>query len=449
MKLRLLALLGIVSFRPASAESWTALPALPRGLAASAIAVDRESRLVVAGGSHWSEGERRLAAALLRLAADEGRREHIADLPEPRAYEPAAPPLPVNRETDAYESRDQFLRHAAAFELHKLKRQRWSHEAEETFFAQETQEVRLRDDVVLRFRRVPGGSYIDGITPELKERVLQIPNRRGDMRRWEGMFEIDRRDRVSVPYDFFMSETIVSNAMFAFFVRKTGYKTAVSRYETGWVVDADAQWLQGFANEWRQQLPPLSDPDHPVVQVSWFDAMAFAAWLSERSGVVFRVPTQEEWLLAAHAPNRTDVWLFPWGNELEGIGRRMNFGTAELSAYAWIHEQLSDGHAYSSPVRAYPPNARGLHDMLGNVWVWNWTNRAQYDARAHGDRVARPASLDTLGAGANEALSMSGGCYLARLTHANLHAKMSHPALDGAEDIGFRLVAVRAADSGL
>jgi hypothetical protein len=46
-------------------------------------------------------------------------------------------------------------------------------------------------------------------------------------------------------------------------------------------------------------------------------------------------------------------------------------------------------------------------------------------------------------------MSMQGGCYLARLSHANLLSKMSHPALDGAEDIGFRLVAVRRADSGL
>ncbi|MGH8017666.1 MAG: SnoaL-like domain-containing protein, partial [Opitutaceae bacterium] len=149
-------------------------------------------------------------------------------------------------------------------------------------------EVRLGEDVLLRFRRVPAGAYIDGIRPELKERVLSVPNRRDDMRRWEGMFESDRRDRVSVPCDFFMSETIVSNAMFACFVRATGYKTAVSRHETGWVVDANAQWLQGFANEWRQQLPPLSEPDHPVVQVIWFDAMAFAAWLSGRNGVTFK-----------------------------------------------------------------------------------------------------------------------------------------------------------------
>ena len=86
--------------------------------------------------------------------------------------------------------------------------------------------------------------------------------------------------------------------------------------------------------------------------------------------------------------------------------------------------------------------------MLGKLWVWNWTNRAAYDDRGYSDRTAQPGSLSELGAGQNEALSMSGGCYLARLSHANLIDKMSHPALDGAEDIRFRVVAVRATHSG-
>lgn len=363
--------------------------------------------------------------------------------------EAASATLPINRKTDAYDSREDFLRHAAAFELLRLQRQPLRNDAEQDWFSQDATSVDLAEGVTLRFRRVPAASYVDGITSELKEAVLSVPNRRGDLRRWEDMFDTKRRDIVTVPYDFFMSETIVSNAMFDVFVRETGYETTVSRYRTGWVVDDKAQWLQGFANEWRLQVPPLSAADHPVVQVSWYDAMAFSAWLSQKCGISFRVPTQEEWLLAARPPDLADeVCVFPWGNSLEELDRRMNFGTAELSTYSWIHEQFSDGHAYSSPVRAFPPNARGLYDMLGNVWVWNWTNRAAYDDRGYGDRTAHPGSLSELGAGQNEALSMSGGCYLARLSHANLIAKMSHPALDGAEDIGFRLVAVRANNSG-
>jgi len=127
----------------------------------------------------------------------------------------------------------------------------------------------------------------------------------------------------------------------------------------------------------------------------------------------------------------------------------MNFGTADLKDYAWIHEQYSDGYALSSPVKAFPANERGLYDMLGNVWIWNWTNADHYRSRSTGSRSAYPDSLEQLEVAGNLAMSMTGGCYLARISHANLLSSMSHPALDGAEDIGFRLVAVLKKDSGL
>ena len=358
-------------------------------------------------------------------------------------------PLPVNRATDRYESRAQFLQSAAEFETVRLRRLPFSAAREAKQFADARFSIDL-GGVPMTFIKVGASYYTDGYTAELKAQTLAVENRAHDLQRWENMFEVDRRDRVTVPYDFFIAETHVTNAMFDVFVRETGYRTSVERYTTGWIVDRQAQWLQGFANDWRLMLPPMSEPDHPVVQVSWFDAMAFASWLSGKTGVIFRVPTKEEWLLAARPESMKDeVCIFPWGNSFVDLDRKMNFATRELADYAWIHEQFADGYAYSSPVRAFPANSRGLYDMLGNVWVWNWTNAAAYEARPRGDRVAQPAALGELGVSANKPIAMQGACYLARVSHANLLSKMSHPALDGAEDIGFRLVAVRQVDSGL
>ena len=360
-------------------------------------------------------------------------------------------PLPKNLSADQYDSRESLLSKASEFESERLLAWPWRYDGEEAFFANnEVATVNLADGLELRFHRIDGGKYIDGISPELKYRILSVPNRSGDMRRWEDMFDTERRDAVSVDYTFFMSETIISNALFAAFVRETGYRTAVERYATGWIVDSQAQWMQGFANSWDLQVYPMSEPDHPVVQVSWFDAMNFAAWLNKKTGVFFRLPTKEEWLLAARPESFSNqICVFPWGNRFDGLSERMNFGTADLEGYAWIHEQYRDGFARSSPVKAFPANDRGLHDMLGNVWVWNWTNNAQYESRSNGPRSARPLPLEELDAESNQAMTMTGGCYLARLSHANLHSRMSHPALDGAEDIGFRLVAVLKGDSGL
>ena len=360
-------------------------------------------------------------------------------------------PLPKNLRTDGYDSREMYLQRAAAFETERLRSRPWRHDGENVFFANERiVSVSLGNGLEIRFCSVGKGQFIDGITPELKNKILDVPNRDGDLRRWENMFETERRDKVSIDYDFFVSETIVSNALFAAFVQETGYRTTVERYATGWIVDSQAQWMQGFANSWDLQVYPMSEPDHPVVQVSWFDAMHFAAWLNEKTGVCFRLPTKEEWLLAARPEALSDeVCVFPWGNEFSGLADRMNFGTADLKDYAWIHEQYSDGYALSSPVKAFPANERGLYDMLGNVWIWNWTNADHYRSRSTGSRSAYPDSLEQLEVAGNLAMSMTGGCYLARISHANLLSSMSHPALDGAEDIGFRLVAVLKKDSGL
>lgn len=359
--------------------------------------------------------------------------------------------LPKNQRLDPYDSRDEYLKQAAAFETERLNALPWTFDGESTFFPNaEFVSVPLADGLDIRFRRIGRAQFVDGITPELKNRLLDIPNRNGDLRRWEDMLVTERRDEVSVAYDFFASETIITNAMFTVFVKETGYRTSVERYETGWIVDSQAHWLQGFANSWNHQIYPMSEPDHPVVQVSWFDAMHFAAWLNEKTGVFFRLPTKEEWLLAARPSNMTgEICVFPWGNTFDDLEKRMNFGTSELTAYAWIHEQFEDGFARSSPVKAFPANDRGLYDALGNVWVWNWTNSEHYLARPEGSRTARPEFLNHLGTDTNAHMTMTGGCYLARMSHANLLSKMSHPALDGAEDIGFRLVAVRQRDSGL
>lgn len=359
-------------------------------------------------------------------------------------------PLPTNRRFQDYTDRLEYLCEGARYEALRLSTLPFSSSREGELLRGESFVAEVGGGESLRFIRVEPSSYVDGLDEETRERIIRVPNRNNDVARWKGQLEVHRRNRVEVPYPSYMSETLVSNAMFAAFVGQTRYRTVVSRFATGWYVDGNAQWREGVSNDWQQQFYPMSEPDRPVVLVSWFDAMSFAQWLSRKTGVCFRLPTKEEWTLAARPEAMKDrVCAFPWGNDLEGIEGRMNFGTRELADYMWIHEQFADGHAYSSPVRAYPPTERGLYDMLGNVWVWNWTNQAKYDARSQGDRVARPDTLAELGADRNEHLTMQGGCFLARLSHANLFSKMSHPAMEGAHDIGFRLVAVGREHSGI
>ncbi len=93
----------------------------------------------------------------------------------------------------------------------------------------------------------------------------------------------------------------------------------------------------------------------PVISVSWDDAQAYVAWLSEKTGKPYRLLSEGEWEYAARAGTTT---RYPWGDEPGN--NRANFRD---SGNAWSGQQ-------TSPVGSFDPNAFGLFDMIGNVWEW-------------------------------------------------------------------------------
>jgi formylglycine-generating enzyme required for sulfatase activity len=103
--------------------------------------------------------------------------------------------------------------------------------------------------------------------------------------------------------------------------------------------------------------------DHPMVNVSWDDAAAYASWADKR------LPTEAEWEKAARG---TDGRVFPWGNEWDMAStRRCNHagGHPEFGRLSGEHD---DGYPYTAPVGSFPHGASpyGCLDMAGNVWEW-------------------------------------------------------------------------------
>ena len=122
-------------------------------------------------------------------------------------------------------------------------------------------------------------------------------------------------------------------------------------------------WSFKFGANWRRPYGKGSSirglDDHPVVQVAYRDAEAYAAWAGKE------LPTEAEWEYAARGG--LDQAEFAWGDEMTPGGRHM----ANTWQGNFPHENLSsDGFERTSPVDAFPPNGYGLLDMIGNVWEW-------------------------------------------------------------------------------
>lgn len=178
----------------------------------------------------------------------------------------------------------------------------------------------------------------------------------------------------------------VSNNEFSFFVEKTGYVTEAEKFGNSFVPEfflsdklkeeikqavADAPWwLPVDGADWRHPEGPDSDiksrGDHPVVHVSWNDAVAFCEWADKR------LPTEAEWEKACRAGKEDR--LFPWGNKwMPGDKYFANIWTGKFPEL----NTEEDGFRGTCSVREFPESKFGHKNMIGNVWEWTqdwWTD---------------------------------------------------------------------------
>lgn len=213
--------------------------------------------------------------------------------------------------------------------------------------------------------------------------------------------------RVSVD-SFLIDETPVTNRQFARFVAETGHVTlaeiapdpkdypgmpaemahpgSLVFHKTKGPVDMSIPqnwWQFVFGADWRHPYGPDADLDaldlwdHPVVQVAWSDAEAYAKWVGKD------LPTEAEFEYAARGGLEGSDYA--WGEELAPGGQMM--ANYWQGLFPFSNTRL-DGWERTSPVRSFPPNGYGLFDMIANTWEWTadwWSERPQTVAKKRGD----------------------------------------------------------------
>jgi formylglycine-generating enzyme required for sulfatase activity len=164
------------------------------------------------------------------------------------------------------------------------------------------------------------------------------------------------RHAIVVQDAFYMGAYEVTVREFGLFVAATGYRTRPERDGRGGALYDRQQKKTVMMPDlnWRNPgFKRVQADDQPVVQICREDAIAFCEWLTQREGMLYRLPTEAEWEYACRA-GTDGPWSF--GNDKEALGD-----------YAWYKQNAG---ATTHPVGRKHPNAFGLYDMYGNVWEW-------------------------------------------------------------------------------
>ena len=194
----------------------------------------------------------------------------------------------------------------------------------------------------------------------------------------------ERPLRIAEVSAFAIDATEVTNAQFAAFIEHTGYVTTAERTPDpkrhpeipanqlvagsavfiSPLVSGSSQWWQFVAGAyWKAPEGPgsslTSRMDHPVVHISYADALAYADWAGGR------LPSEAEWEFAARGG--LEAARYEWGDETPDDG----LPKANTWQGAFPFEDMGkDGYQGTAPVGCYAPNRYGLYDMTGNVWEW-------------------------------------------------------------------------------
>jgi formylglycine-generating enzyme required for sulfatase activity len=217
--------------------------------------------------------------------------------------------------------------------------------------------------------------------------------------------------------NFAMMKTELTVAQFKVFIDETGYQTDADKRSGNygsWIWNGSS-WEQKDGVNWKcgvsGSLRPQSEYNHPVIYVSWNDAVAYAEWFSRKTGQTWRLPTEAEWEYAARG-----------GQNYQYAGSNI------VDEVAWYSQNSGNK---THPEGQKNANDFGLYDMIGNVWEWcnDWYGEYQTDSQTNPKGSSWGSRRVSRGGGWNDAALYCRAAYRGG----------SGPACRG-YNLGFRLV---------
>jgi len=164
---------------------------------------------------------------------------------------------------------------------------------------------------------------------------------------------------------FWISENEITVMQFQKFVNQTKYQTQAEKDGFSWAYDGE--WKKHGGLNWKNP-GFMQTKQHPVIHVTYHDAMAMARWLSD-SKFKFSLPTEAQWEYACRAQSNTARFF---GEDITQTCKYANVADKSIQQkyHAWTVHPCNDAFTFTSPVNTFLPNKFGLYDMLGNVWEW-------------------------------------------------------------------------------
>lgn len=205
----------------------------------------------------------------------------------------------------------------------------------------------------MKLVKIPAGEFIMG-SPDTEE----------------GHTDAEPQHKVRITKPFLLGQHEVTVGQFRKFVTATGHKTALEKEgKPGFGYDPDLGAIE-ILPKFNWKNTGFGTDEHPVVNISWDDALAFCKWLSANEKETYELPTEAQWEYACRAGTKTRYFTGETEESLQGYANISDASFLAKYANATWSAEWNDGHPFSAPVGSLKPNPWGLYDMHGNAWEW-------------------------------------------------------------------------------